>query len=381
MRTVLYVNPSGDISGGENSLLALIENLDREEFRPIVACPCPGGFSERCSALGVPVFPVPFANPARSTLYSMFVVRPLQNRRLISALGEITARERVDLIHANSYLVGPASSIVARRMGIPAIWHVRDIRGGLKRRVLRRMVHRYPDRVLVVSQAVKDNLGGRLRDKVQVIYNGIRPPEITEEERARCRAELGIGGDQPLIGNAGILTRWKGQDLLLQIARRVLDSRPEARFLVIGSARPQSLGFGDELKKLVVELGIQDEVIFTGFRKDALSVIASLDVYVHTAREPDPLPRAVLEAMALGVPVVAPANGGIPEMIVDGESGLLYPGVDTGKAAELVTSLLESPEAARSIGKAAEERVRSVFTVENHARHVQEVYNELLNGA
>ena len=377
MQTILYVNPAGDISGGENSLLALIEGLDKE-FRPLLACPCPGRLAERCRDLGVPVFPIPFANPARSTLYSMFIVRPLQNRRLISALGKIAADEGVGLIHANSYLVGPASSIVAGRMRIPSIWHIRDIRLGLKLRILRQMIRRYPDKVLVVSQAVKDTFGDRLADKVQVVYNGVRPPEFTQAERARCREELGIGAEAPLIGNVGVIVHWKGQDIFLRAARRVLGEFPEARFLIIGSARPQSLGFDAEMRKLAAELGIQDKVTFTGFRHDALRIIASLDVYLHTARDPDPLPRVVLEAMGLGIPVVAPESGGLPEMITHGETGLLYPPGDDSSAAREIVRLLREPGTAESIATAAKERIASCFSVETHVCNVMKVYEELL---
>jgi glycosyltransferase involved in cell wall biosynthesis len=378
MGTVLYVNPSGDVSGGENSLLALIGGLGNG-YRPLVACPCPGRFPDRCRELGVPVFPIPFTNPARSTLYSMLILRPMQNRTLIGSLESIVREQKVDLIHANSYLVGPASSVVANHVGIPAIWHIRDIRRGLKRRIVSHLVDRFPDRVLVVSQAVKDTLGGNLNGKVQVIYNGVEPPVVTPGAREKHRAEFGIGRDEPLVGNAGILTYWKGQDIFLCIAARVLERTPNARFLVVGGARPQSLGFDGELRKLVDDLGIADRVIFTGFREDALSLIASLDVYVHASREPDPLPRAVLEAMAVGVPVVAPANGGIPEALIDGECGFLYRTADIDQAVDRIARILEDRDLARRISCAAGERARSCFSVQQHVSNVEAVYADLLS--
>ncbi|HUV04336.1 MAG TPA: glycosyltransferase family 4 protein [Armatimonadota bacterium] len=377
MATILYVNPSGDISGAENSLLSLIEALGNR-VRPLVACPSPGKLSQRCHEMNVPVFPIPFDNPKRSTLYSMFILRPIQNRRLISCLDEIVRTEKVDLIHANSYLVGLASSVAGNQAGIPVVWHIRDIRYGLKRIIIRRTVDCFPDRVLVVSQAVKEALGERTNGKVQVVYNGIRPRTITDDQQVWNRAELSIAPDEPLVGNAGILTRWKGQDLFLRMARSVLERIPNARFLMIGSAHPQSLGFDVALKKLVAKLGIQDRVIFTGFRQDALSLIASLDVYVHAAREPDPLPRAVLEAMSVGTPVVAPANGGIPEAIIDGESGLLYRTADVNEAASHVIKLLKCRDLSRKIGEAAKERIRCCFSMEKCAQAIWQVYAELL---
>ena len=379
MARVLYVNPAGNVSGAENSLLALIGTLDKKKYQPIMACPSQGGFSERCQALGLPVHPISFYNPAFSSPYSMLVLRPLQTRKLVSRIEEIARAEKVDLIHANSYLVGPASGTVARRLGIPIIWHIRDMRYGLKQIVIRYLAARLADRVLVVSQAVKDSFGGCLDKKVLVVHNGSLPVVLSEEDRVRCRAELGVGQDEFLVGNSGMLVPRKGQDIFVQIAHRVLSKIPQAKFVVVGSAQPQSLGFEQHVKALAESLGIQEKVIFTGFRKDALSITASMDIYLHTARWPDPLPRSVLEAMAAGVPVVAPSVGGIPEMIDDGESGLLYPMDDVEKAAEQAICLLESPQTSKSIGQAGAERIKSDFSIESHTRRVQEIYAELLS--
>ena len=379
MHTVLFVNPTGERSGAENSLLVLIEALDRQKFRPIVACPCPGAFSDRCRELGVQVFPISFHNPVRSTPYSIFVLRPRQTSRLISRLESIVKAEKVDLLHPNSYLVGVACGAVSRRLGVPVIWHVRDMRSGLKLQLIRYLADRFADRILVVSQAVKDNLGSRLDKKVRVVYNGVRTKAFMDDERRRCREELGVGPDEFLVGNVGVLMPWKGQDLFIKIARRVLDDIPAAKFVVVGPSWDQSLGFDQQLKALADDLGMKDRIIFTGYRKDAPTIEASMDVYVHTSREPDPLPRVVLEAMSAGVPVVAPSNGGIPEMIADGDSGLLYPTGDIETAAMHVAHLLESPQVAKQMGDNARERARSVFSVESHVNSVQEIYAEILN--
>ena len=377
MQTILYVNPAGDVSGAENSLLTLIGALG-DGYRPIMACPSPGRLSDRCREIGVPVFPIPFGAPKRSTLYSMLVMRPLQTLRLIGHIERIVKEQKVDLIHANSYLVGPASGIVARRFGIPVIWHIRDIRYGLKQKIVQHMAARYADRILVVSGAVKDTLGKQLDGRVHVVYNGVKPPEVTAEDRARIRKELGVGPDEFLVGNVGMLVPWKGQDLFVRMAHRVLGEVPNAKFAIVGAVWPQSLGFDQRVRMLAEELGIQDKIIFTGFRPDATSIIAGMDVYVHTALEPDPLPRSVLEAMAAGVPVVAPANGGILEAIVNGESGFLYRTADVEEVTVKVANLLKSRDMACRIGAIGSKHAKDYFSVEGHIRAVQNIYNSLL---
>jgi hypothetical protein len=125
-------------------------------------------------------------------------------------------------------------------------------------------------------------------------------------------------------------------------------------------------------------LGIAHQVEFTGFRDDVAALIEGLDVLVHASTTGEPCGQAVLEGMAAGKPVVATAGGGIPEIVLDGVTGLLVPMGSARAMAEAVCRLLEDPEAARRMGASGRQRVGEHFTIQNTSRMVQRMYDELL---
>lgn len=210
------------------------------------------------------------------------------------------------------------------------------------------------------------------------MYNGIDSQAFrTQADGQAVRREFGLASDTPVVGCVGQLIPWKGQDDFLRVAAKVVSAIPGARFLIVGQEVESHRSFRSSLEALALTLGVRDHVIFTGFRQDAASLLASMDVFLHCAVEPDPLPRVILEAMALGKPIVATDTGGIPEMIEEGRTGLLAPDRDVESLAKATISLLSDGELARRIGRAARERVREHFSLSQHADAVMQMYDQL----
>jgi len=191
------------------------------------------------------------------------------------------------------------------------------------------------------------------------------------------RKEIGVEDRDLLVGIAGRISRSKKIEHFLEAAGMLAQRFSNARFLIIGgtNTREDEI-YIEELKKKVDLLDLRERVIFTGRRTDIPAVMHSLDILAH-ARLDEGFGRVLAEAMAAGVPVVAPAAGGIPDVVDDERTGFLYPPGDVKAMAEAITVLLEDPEKAKKMGEAGREKVDRLWRAERVADSIAQVYLKL----
>jgi glycosyltransferase involved in cell wall biosynthesis len=201
-----------------------------------------------------------------------------------------------------------------------------------------------------------------------------------ELEGGREPCAAGIWTLPVRVGIVGRLAPWKGQHVLLDAAAELLKAGHRARFLIIGAPLFGEYDYEAELKEQARRLGIGESVEFTGFRKDVPELLGKLDIFVHASTSADPCPNTILEGMAHGLPVIGSNGGGVPELIVDGATGLLAPMGDAAGLARQLKRLFQEPEFARRMGREARERARREFSVARVARQVEEVYRRMLPG-
>jgi glycosyltransferase involved in cell wall biosynthesis len=374
---VLYTNHVTEISGAENSLLALLTHLDRERFSPILALPeASGPLAERAQALGVPVHGVPFLRLHKTG-------NPLTNLRQVAglwkarrAIGKLCRAEDVRVVHANSFHSALACAMKGPRIA-PVIWHVRDVL--MPREVVRWLAGRV-HRMIAVSGAVAKYMVAIAPEhagKVVLVHNGIDTEALTlTRPPGELRAELGVPDDAPLVACVGQLVPWKRQDILIEAAQSVARVYPQAHFAIVGADMfGEHADYVGKLKKLAADGAAN--VRFLGYRPDALDIIAAADVLAHPATA-EPLGRVVLEAMAVGTPVVAANAGGPAELLEDAESGLLVEPADPKALSEGLLWLLENPGYGAELAEKARERVVANFSAQGMARKTEAVYREVL---
>jgi glycosyltransferase involved in cell wall biosynthesis len=233
-------------------------------------------------------------------------------------------------------------------------------------------------RVLVNSKATAGHIP--CGNKTIVIRNGIDVDrfDLTLDGTPFLNQHR-IAADASVVGAVGRLRPWKGQERFLRSMARVANVVPSARFLVVGGAIfGVRDGFPERLRHLAAELGIADRVVFTGQLADVRPALAAMDLFVHPG-DPEPFGLVNLEAMAMGKPVVAFAHGAIPEIVLDGETGLLVPPGDEGALAGAVIDLLGDPHRRSAMGKAARARVEAHFTAQRMADEVHGALGALLD--
>jgi glycosyltransferase involved in cell wall biosynthesis len=234
------------------------------------------------------------------------------------------------------------------------------------------------DRVVAVSAAVKEELVEKKNvapEKIAVIANGVDAAEFdVPESTAAIRAELGIAADALVVGAVARLHRDKGLDLLLRAVAQLRPRRPALRAMIVG-AGPEA----ESLRRLAAEERIAPIVTFTGYRADARRLMRAADILVVPSRR-EGQPFALIEAMAARKPVVAANVGGIPEAIVDGVTGLVFPSEDVVALANNLERLLHDAKLRAAMGAAARERVEREFSEAAMVRKTSALYEELAQG-
>jgi len=318
-----------------------------------------------------------------------------QLRRNIDPIGGLIAlfklcrlmrREKPHIVHTHTATAGLLGRLAARLAGVPVILHtfhghvLRGYFGPLRSKALvwmERFLARLSDCIVTVSEGQRRELAGygiAPLEKITVVPLGFELEALLacESHRGELRRELGLAYENKLIGIVARLVPIKNHRLFLRAAKVVAEAMPQAGFLVVGDGELR-----EELEAYARDLGLDGRVLFTGWRRDLPRLYADLDVVALTSIN-EGTPVSLIEAMAAGVPVVATGVGGVPDVVVDGETGHLVEAGDVKGMAEAIIELLRDPEKAREMGQEGREAVYPRFAVQTLMANVEGLYAELL---
>jgi glycosyltransferase involved in cell wall biosynthesis len=401
---ILYLEKPTFVGGSVISLYELVRGLDTSRYEPVVAFYGPNPYRDRFGTLGVPVITLseqlPVAEPATgsqrdiaaslsryfswlATGYRTAKQMYLLARRdwpLARRLVRLIKGEAIDLVHHNNSL-NRETIMAARLAGVPCICHIRWLH---ELSLVDRYLARYVNTFVYISKAVERCYcsQGVSASRGQVVYDSIDVDAFAQADQvAELRAEFGLTNQDWLISNVGRLDWWKGHDDFLRAMAEVTRSRPNGKALIVGAldTMPRNQAYYRRLQQLVTDLGLSDHVVFTGFRADVPRVMAASDIVVHSASEPEPLGLVIIEAMAAGRPVVATAAGGVLDIIEDQVTGLLVPPKDAALMARAIQQLLWNRDQAEMIGRRAQQEAQRRFSVEQHVKAVQRIYQKTLS--
>lgn len=381
-----FVDHALQLGGAQKSLLELIAHLDRDRFEPVVVCSRGASWLDRPELRGVELAPVLQPTPllerrrddlGRSALADLRDA--LAGARLAAGLRRELIALRVDLVHSNTLKAHLLASVAARRARLPLIWHVRDIlQGRAARGWLLRAGRLARPRVIAISEAVAAQFTGAGLD-ITLIHNGVPLDRFTPGPPAEdLRRRLGLSPEDDVLCIVGRLTPWKGHLTLLEAVAAVAARRPRVRLVVGGEVAFWERAYEDELRAHADRLGIADRVLWLGFRDDVPDILRLCDVFVLPSVD-EPFGRAIIEAMAVARPVVATRSGGVPEIVAEGETGLLVAPGDASGLADALLALLSDPGRARLMGERGMARARECFDVRRVARQVQELWAGVLD--
>jgi sugar transferase (PEP-CTERM/EpsH1 system associated) len=361
---VLYLITELSMGGAQRALLHLLCGLNRERFAPTVACLYNGDgvIAHEIQTMDIPVFDARMCGKADLKAFN----RLYQHVRSVHPT----------ILHSSLFHANLPGRITGRCTGVPII--ISSERTMAMESEWRYRLNRWTismvDRVVAVSKEVGEFCVSNIRlpaQKVVVIHNGVEIPTLPLDAREQARLELGLSQDALVCGAVSRLDPVKGiKDLLLAFSQ--VGTAFAAYLVIIGEGSERQ-----HLEQVAQEIGVMDRVIWAGYRANVPSLLTAFDIFVQPSLH-EGLPNTVLEAMAAGIPVVATRVGGTPELVVNGKTGMLVPKSDPDSLADVITLLLESPEARESMGRAGRQRVQQHFSVEKMVQKTEQLYEELL---
>lgn len=383
---VLYVNHTEQISGAEHSLLALLGALP-EDVKPHVAAP-PGPFSHAVRKLGVPLTTI------TGTAGSLRL-HPLHTSRALAEMGaaalqvrRIASRHQADLIHANSIRAGIVVSL-ARPAGAARVIHVRDCLPptAIAKATLRLIAASAKTVVANSHYTARSVLALAPSAHIEVVHSPVDLARWDPEriDRLQARARLGAPGrHELLLGVVAQLSPWKGQDTAIKALKLLCDEGSDAHLLLIGSAKfvAQATRFDNQsyvarLHELVADAGLEDRVSWLGDRNDVPELVRALDVLLLPSWE-EPFGRALVEAMALEVPVIATNVGGPCEIVEDGTEGFLVAPRNANAWATAINRVARDSQRAEQMGRAGRRKVEEAFSLERNLDATMAIYKRAL---
>ena len=356
--------------GGEKHVADLLRRLPAAGVQVALAAPPAGGLWELAASLGVPSFATPIEHGFTARAFAGF-------RAALAALAP-------DVVHAHGSRAAAfarAADPLARRRVVYTLHGIHADQGSPARRGillgLERALRPRTARFVAVSRANRDK-GARLGildpTRTAVVPNGIEFP-LPDADRGVFRRELGVAEGRPLVLSVGRLDVPKDQATLLRAWGRLGAGHPDAVLALVGAGHLE-----EELHAVAREEGLGERVRFVRPRRDLASVYGDADLFVLSSLW-EGLPYVLLEAMAYGLPVVATAVDGIPEVVAAGETGLLVAAADPEALAGALAQLLAAPAGRHAMGAAGAARVRDLFTIDAMVAGVVRVYEEVPGGA
>jgi glycosyltransferase involved in cell wall biosynthesis len=285
-------------------------------------------------------------------------------------------RRRVDLVHCADVAAAFNAGLAGRLAGARVVCHVRNRHTGLSRRDLSFL--RLVGKFVFVSEDTRRKFSYEVPPRRGVVvYDGLEVgAQEPAEAVAEVRREFGAEGVK-LVGMVARVAPQKDFPTLARAAARVLAERGDVRFMVVGDYEEANRGHYEEVRRALEDAGVERQFIFTGFRADVARLMSAFDVFVLCTHF-EGLPLVILEAMARGRPVVATAVDGIPEIVIDGETGLLHPHGDDGALAARLLSLLGDEARAARLGEAGREFVKMKWSRERFAADMVGLYRDVL---
>lgn len=376
MRVLMVVRPAS--AGMKEHVLALARGLVSRGHEVEFAVPATSEITESARVAGFAVHEIPLVGP----------LNPVQDSRAVRQLSRIIHSGAFDIVHAHGFKAGFIGRLAVRTaVGSPRPFIVTAHNHVLTRtktragtrwryRAVERSLERYVTRYIAVSEAIASELTGAYNlpaEKVAVVRNGVDiTPFLAEQDSAAAREALGVPVGVPVVGLAARFSAQKGLRDLVNAIPEVVRRVPDVRVVIGGSGPLES-----KLRTQAMALGVADAIVWPGHVLNMPRFLSALDVFVSPATT-EAFGIALIEAAAAGVPTIATRVGGVPEVILDGETGLLVAPHDTTALAQAIVGLLDDRHTAVKLGERARRRAIMEFSPDSMVEGTLAVYADAL---
>jgi glycosyltransferase involved in cell wall biosynthesis len=385
-KKILFFNCGAELYGADYVLLQLIRHLDGSRFEPIVVLPYDGPLAQELRALQVTCLlrEIPVLRRASLSFFGIWRFAGQTLAALIFAL-RLCRREKVDIIHTNTaaiWIGGLAAALLRR----PHVWQIMELVG--RPRIvawwMNAMVALFSTQVFCISNAVRDHFTKdwpRRQAKYETLYHGVDLSDYSPESvtGTAVRERLGLEPGTVLVLYASRFSAWKGQDVLAEAARQIVERKSVAtplHFAFLGSCYRGQENFETALREQLTKVPQGERTVSVhGFQKNLPEWMAAADMLVLPSKLPEPNATVVLAGMAMKLPVIGTAIGGTVETIVPRVTGLLVPPDDPEALARAIVELAADAPRRQAMGLSGRERVEQVFSLERYCQRIIAQYD------
>ncbi len=376
---ILYVHAKGEIGGSDISLLTILKNINKKMFSPNVIVAKGGplfndykNYSDKCEEVKFAVLKSPDNIVEFFKIMLLFIPS-------VFWIWNIIKKWEIDIVHVNTIVV-PSAMIAAKLAGKPVIVHKREIivSNKIASTILDWLTFLFADKVIAISNGVKNSSLHVLQKKMVVIYNGVDTSEISVERQNKLRRKYKVPESTLLVGIFSRIEPWKGQHIVINALPTVLSKFRNVRLMVFGAPYTKKGEYYlEELKNIVQKMNLQSVVSFPGLVKNLNDIYSDFDLIIVPSVDPEPLGRVIIESMAAGRAVIATNMGGSKECIVNNKSGLLIKAGDVHSMEISMMEVLKNRNLRKSFGEAGIKRVKEIFNIKKIIKDVENVYVDM----
>lgn len=387
MKSILFIHQSAELYGSDKTILMFISSLDKQQYKSVVILPFDGPLKREFEKNGIEVVIAPVLKLYRK----MFTPKGILNffkeyRDGLRLLNELHKKHHFNIVYSHT-LAALIGIIFARKNNIKHLWHVQEIiakpvifnKGFVKLLSLDCNHVAVYDSKTTMDFWIKGN--EKLAKKSHAVCNGLdvaQKQNTSQNEITSIRKNyFKVGDNELVIALVGRINSWKGQQLLLEAFHKIAHKYENIKLVFIGSAPPNQEVFEIDLKNKVTDYALTDRVVIIPFQEEIWKFWDSIDIAVVPSTEPEPFGMVAIEAMLSKKPVIAANHGGLTEIVVPNETGLLFEPNNANALANALESIIVDPEKRQLFGENGYNRTVNHFSLQKHVEKFEDIFQKI----
>lgn len=387
MKSILFIHQSAELYGSDKTILMFISSLDKQQYKSVVILPFDGPLKREFEKNGIEVVIAPVLKLYRK----MFTPKGILNffkeyRAGLKTLNALHKKHHFDIVYSHT-LAALIGIVFARKNNIKHLWHVQEIiakpvifnKGFVKLLSLDCNHVAAYDSIATMNFWIKDN--EKLAKKSHAVWNGLdvtQKQNATQEEIATIRKDFfKVGENDLVIALVGRINSWKGQQLLLEAYHKIAHKYPNTKLVFIGSAPPNQEVFETDLKNKITDFALTESVVIIPFQEDIWKFWDSIDIAVVPSTEPEPFGMVAIEAMLSKKPVIAANHGGLAEIVLPNETGILFEPNNADALAAALESIITDADKRKQFGANGYTRTVNHFSLQKHVEKFEDIFEKI----
>jgi len=384
MLNIVFIHQSAELYGSDKTLLLLLKNLDKSKYKTTVILPFEGPLKEELELAGVKVVIAPVLKLYRKMISPKGLIGFLFDiKKSYKILDKLRKETPPDIIYSNTLAV-LLGIFYARKTKIKHFWHVHEIIESPKifTKTFKKLLAQKQNTTIVYNSFATQKFWSQsaTQNKEKVIWNGIELPktQLQFDEIENIKAQIfKANANDLIIALVGRISRWKGQQVLLEAFEKLTKDIQNIKLVFIGSPPPNQDGFQLQLEEKITEKKLESKVTIVPFTKNIEALWQSIDIAVVPSIEPEPFGLVAVEAMLAKKPVIASNHGGVTEIVINNETGFLVKPNSIEDLKETLKKLVLDDSLRVAFGQSGYQRAIQHFSINCYVKNFENLFDEI----